>query len=172
LDTFSDYLGSDADRRGRLFAVLSDSSSPANARFVMRYNDTYPDHVSITLNPNSTYDAVYLVAYAALSLRDDAVTGPALGRAMGRLVPPGRPTEVGPTQLLDGLRELFAGRPIDLEGATSELDFDPSTGEVPADFALVCAAVGPTGRATGDEVESGVVFRARSGTVSGTPRCP
>lgn len=171
-EAFRGYLGGDLSRRRRLFSVFSDSSASSNARFVMRYNAAHTERVTVSANPSSTYDAFYLLAYAAYALGEDAVTGPALARAFGRLVPPGETIEVGPTQVLDALRILAAGKPIDLEGAASALDFDLATGEAPADFALACAGIDARGRASGADVESGVVYRTKPGKVVGTLRCP
>ena len=172
LAAFAPYLSKSIDRRRRLFAIESVSTSAANTRFVMRYNDGHDAHVQLTLNPSSSYDGFYLLAYAAFALRDEAVTGPALARAFGRLLPPGTRIEVGPTQVFDGLRALAGGGHIDLEGAATGLDFDLATGEAPADFALLCAGVDADGIATGVDVESGVVFHATTQRVEGTPRCP
>jgi ABC-type branched-subunit amino acid transport system substrate-binding protein len=172
LTPFADFLGDSAERRARVFSVGSDSGSKANARFVMRYNAAHADHVSLTASSCVSYDALYLLAYATFALGDERVTGAALARAIGRLVPPGEPVEVGPTRLFDALKLLAAGRNVDVQGTASDLDFDLATGEAPSDFALRCAAVDAEGRANGDQIEPGVVFRARTGRVEGTLRCP
>jgi ABC-type branched-subunit amino acid transport system substrate-binding protein len=172
LSPFAAYLGKNVDRRHRLFSILSDSSSPQNARFVLRYNAAHVTGVTATLNPGASYDAFYLLAYGIYALGAEEITGAALGRSLSRLLPPGEPIEVGPTQIFDGLRALAAGRSIDLHGATSGLDFDATTGEPPFDFEVICAAVDREGRATGGEVESGLVYRAKTGRVEGRSRCP
>jgi hypothetical protein len=173
LAPFARYLGTNVDRRRRLFGLQSLSSSNVNARFVMRYNETHKDHVSLTFNPSSSYDAFYLLSLAAFSLGAEAdVTGPLLGRAFERMVPPGRLIEVGPTHVFDALTVVAAGGRIDLEGATSALDFDLATGEAPSDFALLCSNVDSDGRATGEDVESGIVFRAKTQRIEGALRCP
>jgi hypothetical protein len=172
LAPFAEYLGQSIDRRRRLFSLLSDSSSPENARFVLRYNAVHETHVTTTLNPGASYDAFYLLAYGIYALGTGDISGPALARALSRLLPPGEPIEVGPTQVFDGLRRLAAGRSIDLRGASSGLDFDSTTGEAPFDFELICAATDREGRATGGEVESGRVYRAKTGRVDGLVRCP
>jgi serine/threonine protein kinase/ABC-type branched-subunit amino acid transport system substrate-binding protein len=171
LASLADSMGIAPDRRLRVFAIASDSSSPQNARFVMRYNEAHAEQVTLVLNPAASYDAFYVAAYAVHSLGAAAVTGPDIARAFHRLVPPGEPVEVGPTPVFDALRRLASGQQIDLQGAASGLDFDLATGEVSSDFTLVCLAVDGAGRATGDDLESGVVFRARSGRVTGTLRC-
>ncbi len=172
IEPFAAFIGKSAERRRRFFAIASDSGSRANARFVQRYNDTHAKHVQVTLNPSSSYDAFYLLAYAAFALGDDVVTGAALARAFERLVPPGHPIEIGPTNLFDALKLLVAGGRIDLQAAASGLDFDLTTGEAPSDFAILCASVSADGRAGGEDIESGVVFRATKRRFEGTLHCP
>ena len=172
LEDFASYLGTSIDRRRRLFAIESLSSSTVNARFVFRYNDVHDEHVTQFINPGVSYDAFYLLAYAVYALGKEPVDGPALARAFEHLVPPGRPIEVGPTQVFDALTVLAAGGRIDLQGTQSTLDFDLATGEAPSDFALLCARVDGDGGANGEDVESGVVGRARARRIEGTMRCP
>jgi tRNA A-37 threonylcarbamoyl transferase component Bud32/ABC-type branched-subunit amino acid transport system substrate-binding protein len=170
--SLASFAGTSVERRRRLFAIATDSSSASNARFVMRYNESHEQHVRLLVNPATSYDAFYALAYAIYALRRTHITGPDLARAFGRLVPPGKPVEVGPTAVLGALRELAAGRRIDLQGAGGALDFDLATGDVESDFALLCPAVGPDGRALGEDVESGAVYRARTRRIEGAPRCP
>jgi ABC-type branched-subunit amino acid transport system substrate-binding protein len=172
LDAFVPFLGTSAERRRRLFGVVSTSTSAANAHFVIRFNEAHERHVSRTENPGSSYDAFYLLAYGVCAIGSEPVTGTALAGAFARLVPPGRAIEVGPTQVFEALTALSGGGRIDLEGTDTGLDFDLNTGEAPADFALLCAAVDRRGRVTGESIESGLVFRAKTRRVEGTMRCP
>jgi hypothetical protein len=64
---------------------------------------------------------------------------------------------------------LRRGEKIDLRGACSSLDFDLATGEPDDDYAIECPAV--TGDEVADARESGIVYRARNGTVEGVARC-
>jgi ABC-type branched-subunit amino acid transport system substrate-binding protein len=172
MQTFRDFIGSSADRRHRLFTVNSVSNYVTNARFVIRYNNAHANHVDRNMNPGASYDAFYVLAYATLVVGEGPVTGRALGEAIGRLVPPGRAIEVGPMDIYAAINELSRGGNIDLQGASSALDFDLRTGEGPSDLALVCSGVGANGEATGEDIESGVVFRAKTRTVEGTIHCP
>ncbi len=171
---FAPFVGTSADRRRRVFAVDALSDSTANARFVMRYNATHPDQVTRSFNPGTSYDAFYLLAYATFALGDGAINGRQLACAFGRLVPPGRAIEVGPTELLDGLSEALhpGARSTSRERrAGSGLSISRSE-RAPSDFELRCSAIDGAGRATGADVGSGVVYRARSGSLEGTLRCP
>jgi hypothetical protein len=87
-------------------------------------------------------------------------------------VPPGRPIDVGPTGVFDAITALSKGEQIDLQGAAGDLDFDLSNGEAPADFDLLCAEIDASGSATGHDVESGLVYRARTQSVEGALHCP
>jgi tRNA A-37 threonylcarbamoyl transferase component Bud32/ABC-type branched-subunit amino acid transport system substrate-binding protein len=170
---FAAFLGASADRRRRLYAVQSLSNSIVNARFVVRYDQAYPDApVTRQINPSAEYDAFYLLAYGTFALGERTVTGASLATAFERLLPPGDPIEVGPRDARAGFTRLAEGGHIDLVGAESGLDFDVATGERPCDFVLLCAAVDRSGRATPEPVEAGVVYRAATRTVEGTPRCP
>jgi ABC-type branched-subunit amino acid transport system substrate-binding protein len=156
------------DRRRRVFGIDSASDSPENARFVIRYNQTHTEQVTRTVNPSASYDALYLVAYAAFAQRDKPKTGPSLAAGIARLVGPGPHVTTGPIDVFTAVSALTTGGAIDLQGTASGLDFDLATGEAPADFVLLC----PAERGPDDDTESGVVYRAREQTIEGTLRCP
>src|SRR5262249_13237627 len=139
------------------------------ARFVTRFNATHARQVTRTLNPSMSYDAMYVLAYAIFSLGDRPVTGPAIARAIPRLLPPGRHMETGPSELFDALTALSAGENVDLDGPSSSLDFDASTGEVAFDFALLCPAIDA---GAVHDVESGVVFHSKAQLTDGSLHCP
>jgi branched-chain amino acid transport system substrate-binding protein len=170
-EAFDAYLGRSLERRRRLYALCSPSDTVENARFVARFNSHASTPVTLQANPSSSYDAFYAIAYAAFSLTDQRVGGVPLARAFGRLGSPGVHIEVGPIGIFDGIRALDAGGNIDLTGAASSLDFDLSTGEIQSDLVLVCPGIDASGAAYGD-VDSGIVFRARTNAVEGTSHCP
>jgi serine/threonine-protein kinase len=166
-----EYIGGDTERRGRFFAVTSVSTTAANARFVARYSELYPEEVSRTFAPNSSYDAFYVLAYATFAVGSERVTGPSLARAIARLLPPARPLDVGPGGIFDALNALSSGERIDLNGATGRLDFSVATGEAPVDLAILCVRPGAGGNAP-DMVESGLTYDATAGALRGTMHCP
>ncbi len=166
------FEGKDATRRHRFFGVTNMSTRMPNAQLVLRYNLAFPDEpVTRTIAPQPSYDAFYILAYAALSLGDAPVTGPSLSRALARMLPPGRHVDVGPAGIFDAFAALRAGDHVDLSGALGELDFDPATGEAPVDYAIVCPGVDDRG-AAGESVESGLVYDATNKKLTGTMRCP
>jgi hypothetical protein len=127
--------------------------------------------VERTNAPQPSYDAFYVLAYAAYAIGASDVTGPALSRAIGRLLPPGRRVDVGPRGIYDAFATLRSGGKIDLNGAIGALDFDPATGEAPVDYAILCCAVDDHGRAS-SMVESGLVYDAKLGKLTGRAHCP
>ncbi|HEY4121002.1 MAG TPA: hypothetical protein VGM56_24230, partial [Byssovorax sp.] len=172
-DVLAPFVGTDVDRRRRVFSITSRANSSANARFVIRYNQSKRGEVTRTINPGTSYDAFYALAYATFALAPgEAATGAALARGFSRLVGPGKAIEVGPTGIFEALGALSSGGRVDLEGTQTLLDFDLSTGEAPWDFVLLCSNVDARGRATGEDVESGVAYDARDRRVVGALHCP
>jgi ABC-type branched-subunit amino acid transport system substrate-binding protein/tRNA A-37 threonylcarbamoyl transferase component Bud32 len=160
-----------ADLRRRILGVDMLSSTPAAAKFVLRYNGVYSPKVTAATATVAPYDAFYVLAYAVAALGEEPITGPALARAIRRLTPPGEPIEVGPGGIYPALHALGSGRSIDLVGVGTTLDFDPETGDAAADFAVYCIAPSAPGGAL-DVLESGLVFRARGKALEGKLRCP
>ena len=81
------FLAKAPERRQRLFSVTSTSSTPPNARFVLHYNETFPEPITRTFAPNASYDAFYVAAYATFATDSETVDGPAIARSIRRLVP-------------------------------------------------------------------------------------
>ncbi len=159
------------ERRHRYFGTQARAMTMANAKFTMRYDETFTEQVTVNNSPAGTYDAAYVLAYAAAALGDEPITGSSLSRAIARLLPPGDPVDVGPTRILDALDLLHAGKNIDLRGANGTLDFDLSNGEPAADSIIQCAAVDAAGKVTGG-IDSGLAYDAASHSLLGQMRCP
>ncbi len=165
------FIGQSTERRRRFLSITSLSTTSANARFVARYSEVYPEPVTRTFSPNSSYDAFYLLAYSTYALGHQPVTGVSLARAIGRLLPPGRPIDVGPSGIFDAINALSTGGHIDLNGATGGLDFDIETGEAPVDLTVLCVRAQADGTAI-DGVESGLSYDATARTLRGVMHCP
>ncbi len=164
------FLGRDTDRRRRFFGVSVPASTPTNLAFTRHYNAQYAEKVTPNDAPANSYDAFYLLAYAAYAAGAEE-GGAALARALHRLVPPGPAIEVGPTHVFETIAALSRGENVDLVGAANRFDFEPRTGESPADFVVQCVGVDSRGEAS-DAIDSGVVFDATSGALRGDLRCP
>jgi serine/threonine protein kinase len=167
-----DFVGASRARRGRFFGITPVASTPANARLVTHYNEVFPTKITRTFSPNASYDAFYLLAYASYAIPpDEAVTGERLARAIGKLVPPGRPIEVGIAGIFDAYAALSKNESIDLTGATGNLDFDLAAGEAAFDQAILCVGVDDHGKAS-EGIESGLVYSATWKQLAGAMRCP
>ncbi|MCA2979146.1 MAG: ABC transporter substrate-binding protein, partial [Myxococcaceae bacterium] len=116
---------------GALGTAPAQGSGTAYLDFRTRYLATFrsdPDGFSYT---GHSYDAAMVVMLsAAWAARDDgAVSGPRLSDGMRQLSAKTGPRfRLGPTEWRDAAAALGRGQPIDVEGASGELDFDVNTG--------------------------------------------
>jgi branched-chain amino acid transport system substrate-binding protein len=171
-ETVTAFVGTDPTRRRRFFATTNLSTTMTNARLVLRYNMAFPrEPIARSEAPQPSYDGLYLLAYATYALGDGAISGPALARSIERLLPPGRPVDVGPDAIYDAFATLRAGQRIDLAGAIGPLDFDPTTGEAPVPYSILCLGVDDRGAAT-TAIDSGLVYESKSGRLVGKLSCP
>jgi hypothetical protein len=154
------------DASQRLLSVDA-AIGPPLAKFVVHHNEMFPEKITPYEATSAPYDAFYLAAYAAIALGDQPITGKSLARAVGKLVPPGEPIEVGQGGIYPAIKALRAGKSIDLVGAQTSLDFNPETGDATVDFAFHC--LDPRRRVA---VDSGLVHRAKTGKIEGALRCP
>ncbi|MFI5300562.1 MAG: hypothetical protein ACHREM_20955 [Polyangiales bacterium] len=170
--SIAQFAGRDPSRRRRFFAVTNLSTTMANAQLVLRYNVAFPHEPIVRSEaPQPSYDAFYLLAYAVYALGDGVVSGPALSRAIGRLLPPGRKFDVGPAQIFDAFQTLRTSGQIDLNGAIGSLDFDPATGDALIDYSIVCLGLDDNGAASAS-IDSGLVYDARTKKLLGAMSCP
>jgi len=171
-DAILPFIGSDASRRRRFFAVTNRAATMNNAKLVLRYNAAFPSNpVTEAAAPQPSYDAFYVLAYSTYALGDSPITGLSLSHSIESLLPPGRGIDVGPAQIGEAFEVLRSGRRIDLSGAIGSLDFDPKTGDAPIDYAIVCPGVDDHGRASPD-VDSHLFYDAREKKLVGTMACP
>jgi hypothetical protein len=164
------YFGSDPDRRHRFLATELASRSKANVLLVTRYNEFFEPRITPTFALGPSYDAFYLLAYAAYAAGAGARDGVQLARAIPRLLPPGRAVDVGPSGVFDVVRALANGGTVDLNGAGSSLDLDPETGETRADWDVLCVGVDESGAAT-SLVPSGLAYHAGARALEGRMNC-
>ncbi|MBL8739850.1 MAG: ABC transporter substrate-binding protein [Myxococcales bacterium] len=144
--------------------------TPANLKFTNSYNAAFNQKLVPEDAPAAPYDSFYLVAYAAYASGKTDPRGSDLARAIARLVPPGKPIDVGPTRILEAFTELDRGGTIDLQGALSRMDFDLKTGESPADYAILCPRRGAD-KKTLDLIDSGLVYDSAQKKLTGTFNC-
>jgi ABC-type branched-subunit amino acid transport system substrate-binding protein len=159
------FFGKDAARRRRFVAVELASGSTPTALLSKRYGEFFPPPTAPIFALAPTYDAFYVLAYAALAAGEGQIDGLRLAQEMRRIVPRGPAVDVGPTGIFDAARALASGGSVNLNGAGSLLDFDPATGETSADWDVLC--IGPEKAL----VPSGLVYRAASKALEGRMAC-
>jgi serine/threonine protein kinase len=165
-----DFIGASPVRRRQFFGLATPANTPTNAKFVLRYNETFADKTTLVSSPSTAYDAAYLLAYAANAIApNDEVTGVELARQLARFGS-GTTIEVGPGQVAAGLRAAQAGDPLHLVGSTSDLAFDARQGEIQADEVVMCVNVDGQGRAF-DGRESGLRWDVRARALVGRFDC-
>jgi serine/threonine-protein kinase len=150
----------------RLFGVNNSDESAASRQFDVHWRGAIPQGSPEGTNA-APYDAFYVIAYATMSLGQTPLTGTNLARAVKRLLPPGEPIDVGPSGILPAFKVLSAGKNVDLCGAQTSLDFDMETGDPACDFQVECFD-----RKTQASTFGGVFYRARTGHLEGTWKCP
>jgi branched-chain amino acid transport system substrate-binding protein len=168
---FAAALLADPTLRSRCYGVDGVTDTEALTKFVHHYNETFSPQQTAAEATSAPYDAFYLFAYAAAALGDAPITGKALAAVLPRLGPPGEPVDVGPGGIYKAFNLLGAGKNIDLRGAQTNLDFDPETGDPGADAAAYCVTPG-TPSEPPRALQSGLIFRAGTGKLEGTLRCP
>jgi hypothetical protein len=165
------FVGKDAGLRHRILGSQFRSQTLANARFVRHYNETYPEKLTPALASNTSYDAAYLVAYAAAAAGDGPLTGARLAAAMPRLQPPGSKIQTGPSTILEIVAALQRGDNVDLTGSSGSLDFDMTTGDAKVDLVVDCMSIDDSGRASVG-VDSGLWLDSEKGELKGKLSCP
>jgi hypothetical protein len=169
-ETLFRFIGAEPKRRVRFFGVAPSSTTMANARLTMRYDEVYGGKLSPASSPAASYDAFYLVGYAAIAAKKDGPSGTDLAAAISSLLPPGPRVEVGPTHVLEGVDALRVGGRVDLAGIMTTLDFDVKSGETTGDLVITCVGAGAGGSLS--EVDSGLRYDAAAGKIVGELRCP
>lgn len=111
-------------------SVPAARNSPVFANFAQQYAARNAG-VTPPVWTEHTYDAVYLLAYAAAAVQGDEITGPALAANLKRMSDPnGVKIDVGPTDLPAPFLALSRGDALDVEGASGPLDFDVEIGDL------------------------------------------
>ncbi len=135
-------IGSNEDLRKRVTGTVPGTNNALFDAFKSKYLAAGFDPTTdpAALGPAGSYDSVYLVAYAAVSLGARPVTGPNLASAFSSLGPPTGVTEVqvGPNSIGSTFTTLLLGGKINFRGASGPLDFDWTKGEAPSDIQIWC----------------------------------
>ncbi|MGB0590151.1 MAG: ABC transporter substrate-binding protein [Myxococcota bacterium] len=131
----------------------------AYEHFVALYEDPVPPTWT-----EYTYDAVYLLAYAAGSMTPEATTGGGFAEAFKRFdSSDGRVVSVGPDHFITACQDMGDGLSLDVRGASGPLDFDTTTGE-PESVGILRWTVGfPTIDEPGEIVDCGLAMVHEAG---------
>ncbi len=114
--------------------VFGEAYTGFSDRFRAKFQDEDPAQNSFTAH---AYDAMYLVAlaasWAATETGEQPITGTRLAEGLTK-VSGENEIVLGPLNYTAARAELEAGRAIDILGASGSLNFDPATGEAPANI--------------------------------------
>jgi|GEM_PF-3166853 len=132
------FLDAQPFRSGRVFAAQNFTSTaeppfpvpsaPVQA-WLSRFNDRFPDLAASNTPKNqlvwTLYDATYLAAYAIAALKEKPVTGENIAQTLSLFNPPGALISTFESgDLSKGFTELTAGRGIDIQGLSGNMNFD------------------------------------------------
>jgi len=157
------------DLRRRLLGTVPGSDNAIYRLFKSRYESFIKDGTGAeSFGTGTSYDALYLIAYAIAATSDKPLTGANIAEGMKRLVPPGPESKPGSTNINAALATLISGGNLDFNGASGPLDFDLATGEAPSDIQIWClpTAGAPTAPATAG-IPSGIFYDALTKTIAG-----
>jgi ABC-type branched-subunit amino acid transport system substrate-binding protein len=140
--------------------------------FASEYNVSgSPDNLGVA----GAYDIMYMLAYSAVAVKSDPMTGANLVKyglnsmapIMGHSAPP--EVIVGPTASTSTFTKMTARAQINFQGASGPLDFDIKTGEALSDIQLWCV---PPNHAGGPfalpAINSGVYYDSTTGKINGS----
>lgn len=122
-----------------------DRNSYVYASFIAGYKAEYPgEDPTVTAFSAHAYDGAWLVMYGSAwsLLREGRVTGAGIARGL-RQVSDGAATPLIPSSWLGVLSAFREGQPVDVSGASGELDFDPATRQIVAPIEVWTVAAGP-----------------------------
>ena len=136
----------------------------AYEHFVEIYDDPVPPTWT-----EYTYDAVYLLAYAAASMTPEAMSGAGFAEAFKRFDnPDGRIVNVGPNHFITACQDMGDGLSLDVRGASGPLDFDLSTGEPESVGIMRWTVDFPQSNEPGEIVDCGLAMIHEAGANSPT----
>lgn len=105
--------------------------------FLARYTTTFGEDVSRQSFVANAYDAGWITLYgiAWAVLQEDSVNATTIARGLRRLSS-GVEVPIRSNAWGTVINSFMSGEPVNIEGASSSLDFDPSTEELSAEFEL------------------------------------
>ena len=132
---------------GPVYEVFADSFDAANSSQGLADSTAYTAYA---------YDAAWLVIYGAAWAHYNEVAVNGLGIARGlRYIsdPGGTDVDIGPSAWNSVRAEFEAAQPINVRGASGELDYDAETGETSAPIDVWCVQTAPVGFSFGTVID-------------------
>jgi ABC-type branched-subunit amino acid transport system substrate-binding protein len=141
--------------------------------FNIRYKAEHPDTPALLAGMPNSYDGAYLLAYAIQATKPsyERVAGVDVAKSVSKLIV-GTPVDVGPSSVQAALEGLRSGGTIDFNGTSGPFDYDPTTGNLPGDFATWCVKTDPNTSQLTYENVTGQVWHYADGKLQGTFVCP
>ncbi len=164
-------IGANDQLRRRVFGTIGAATGENYDAFVNEYKLNFPDTQADSYAAGA-YDATLLVSYAIAAAGNKPLKGSLVNTGLKMTAASGGGVPIIRSGYED-INKAFAAMlttGIDYDGASGPLNFDPVTGEAPADIQIWC--VRATGGTASAFVPSGLNFSASSGALQGTISCP
>lgn len=141
-------LGLFADLQSRVYVFAPKLNAELDYAFAQHWQSRFPLQARPDVyGSTGTYDAAYLLAYAMVGMGEKSLTSDNIVAGITRLVPGARPgvkariVPVGTEQMDAAVKILSDPRQtIDLNGITSDLDYDLAVGDAPGNYDILCAS--------------------------------
>jgi len=165
------FVNDDDELRRRIRGTVPGTDNALFRTFRSSYNAVFDDGTSPDVfGAAGGYDAVYLLAYAAVSIGSKKITGPNLVEGLKIVAASGNESgqalDVGLNFINDAFATIASGQALNFEGASGPLDFDVQTGEALSDIQVWCLPKDKNGQATA-AVASGLFLNAKTGMLAG-----
>jgi len=163
-------IGTNDALRKRVLGTVPGVPGTNYESFKIAFDTAFPDTPADSYSAGS-YDATLLLGFAIAAAKDKPLTGAIINEGLKKTIPSPRatPIDADVNEINKGFGAM-AGDGIDFSGASGLLDFDPATGEAPADIQIWCLKA-PGGKPVAFG-PSGLVFGAKTNALEGTFSCP
>jgi ABC-type branched-subunit amino acid transport system substrate-binding protein len=142
--------------------------------FNFRYKAKYPEPKTLSFGISQSYDAAYLIGFAASAAKPTyaQVNSIDVAKGMSKLSGGTEIINVGPTKVKAAMEKLRTGSAIDFNGASGALDFKADVGEADGDYAIWCMRTDPNTSTPVFENVTGMTWKYQTNTLDGTFSCP
>lgn len=163
-------VGANEPLRQRVLGTIPGVPGVNYESFKIAFNGAFTDTPADSYSAGA-YDAALLVGFAIAAAGNKPLTGALINEGLKKTIPSPKalPINADVNDINKGFGAM-TGDGIDFNGASGPLDFDPVTGEAPADIQIWCLKA-QTGKPFFFS-PSGVVFGAKSNSLEGSFSCP